>query len=117
VYNLSKEARRRPTPPTLPTEQPFLANHGSCHPQEENVNPKLLPRIGAALLSGAMVLAACAPNAAGGPGGPKQSIGDGEGAVAIVAWSGYIERGETDPAYDWVTDFEAETGCMVSVKV
>ncbi|CAG0977812.1 partial Bifunctional polyhydroxybutyrate synthase / ABC transporter periplasmic binding protein, partial [Anaerolineae bacterium] len=39
-----------------------------------------------------------------------------EGALSIVAWAGYIERGETDPAYDWVTSFEAETGCIVSVK-
>src|SRR5690606_21971239 len=43
-------------------------------------------------------------------------IGEGEGAVSIVAWAGYIERGETDPAFDWVTSFEEETGCMVSVK-
>jgi putative spermidine/putrescine transport system substrate-binding protein len=48
--------------------------------------------------------------------GPMQEIGEGEGEVAIVAWPGYIERGETDPAYDWVTDFEAETGCTVTVK-
>jgi putative spermidine/putrescine transport system substrate-binding protein len=43
-------------------------------------------------------------------------IGEGEGEVSIVAWAGYIERGELDPAYDWVTAFEAETGCMVTVK-
>lgn len=43
-------------------------------------------------------------------------IGPGEGAVDIIAWPGYIERGETDPAFDWVTDFEAATGCMVNVK-
>lgn len=41
----------------------------------------------------------------------------GEGAVNIVAWAGYIERGESDKAYDWVTGFEKETGCKVSVKV
>lgn len=46
----------------------------------------------------------------------KQSLGAGEGAVSIVAWAGYIERGETDKAYDWVTDFEKSTGCLVSVK-
>jgi putative spermidine/putrescine transport system substrate-binding protein len=45
-----------------------------------------------------------------------QSIGDGEGEVAIVAWPGYIERGESDPNYDWVTGFEKETGCKVTVK-
>lgn len=43
-------------------------------------------------------------------------VGAGEGAVNIIAWAGYIERGETDPAFDWVTSFEAETGCMVDVK-
>jgi putative spermidine/putrescine transport system substrate-binding protein len=41
----------------------------------------------------------------------------GEGQVSIVAWPGYIERGETDKAYDWVTGFEKETGCKVSVQV
>ncbi len=65
-------------------------------------------------------LSACAgaatPAATEAVGGPMQKIGAGEGAVSIVAWAGYIERGETDPAYDWVTDFEKETGCMVSVK-
>jgi putative spermidine/putrescine transport system substrate-binding protein len=49
-------------------------------------------------------------------GGPMQSIGEGEGALSIVAWAGYIERGETDPGFDWVTDYEAATGCAVSVK-
>ncbi len=48
---------------------------------------------------------------------PMTAVGEGEGALSIVAWAGYIERGETDPAYDWVTDFEAATGCMVSVQV
>jgi putative spermidine/putrescine transport system substrate-binding protein len=43
-------------------------------------------------------------------------IGEGEGAVDIVAWPGYIERGGTDPAYDWVTGFEEETGCKVNIK-
>src|SRR5258706_12691961 len=45
------------------------------------------------------------------------AVGKGEGEVDIVAWAGYIERGETDKAYDWVTDFEKETGCKVNVKV
>src|SRR5687767_1468896 len=46
----------------------------------------------------------------------KKEIGAGEGQVDIVAWPGYIERGETDKNYDWVTDFEAKTGCKVNVK-
>ena len=45
------------------------------------------------------------------------SVGKGEGEVAIVAWAGYIERGETDKNYDWVTGFEKQTGCKVTVKV
>ncbi|HQY44339.1 MAG TPA: extracellular solute-binding protein, partial [Paracoccaceae bacterium] len=44
------------------------------------------------------------------------AVGDGEGALNIVAWPGYIERGETDKAYDWVTKFEEATGCKVNVK-
>jgi putative spermidine/putrescine transport system substrate-binding protein len=46
---------------------------------------------------------------------PKQ-LGKLEGRVDIVAWPGYIERGETDKNYDWVTQFEKETGCKVNVK-
>ncbi|MGF6173989.1 ABC transporter substrate-binding protein [Ensifer sp. 4252] len=47
---------------------------------------------------------------------PLKELGKGEGELSIVAWSGYIERGETDKNYDWVTDFEKQTGCKVSVK-
>jgi len=43
-------------------------------------------------------------------------IGEGEGQVDIVAWPGYIERGETDPNFDWVTKFEEATGCKVNIK-
>ena len=44
------------------------------------------------------------------------TIGAGEGALNVIAWPGYLERGESDKAYDWVTGFEAETGCKVTVK-
>jgi len=76
-----------------------------------------------AFLSLLSILAVACGGAAGttvapaAEGGPMQSIGEGEGEVSIVAWAGYIERGETDPNFDWVTDFEEETGCRVSVKV
>jgi putative spermidine/putrescine transport system substrate-binding protein len=43
-------------------------------------------------------------------------LGTPEGSVNIVAWPGYIERGETDANFDWVTAFEKETGCAVNVK-
>jgi len=73
-----------------------------------------------------LLLAACVAPQAPAAGGESsaaapessmmQEIGEGEGEVAIVAWAGYIERGETDPNFDWVTEFEAETGCKVTVK-
>ncbi|KZM50766.1 ABC transporter substrate-binding protein [Labrenzia sp. OB1] len=43
-------------------------------------------------------------------------LGDPEGQVNIVAWPGYLERGETDPKFDWVTKFEEESGCKVQIK-
>ena len=43
-------------------------------------------------------------------------IGEAEGEVNIVAWPGYIERGETMKEFDWVTKYEEATGCMVKVK-
>ncbi|WP_407642422.1 ABC transporter substrate-binding protein [Arboricoccus pini] len=45
-----------------------------------------------------------------------RAAGAAEGQLDIVAWPGYIERGESDKAYDWVSDFEQQTGCKVSVK-
>lgn len=40
-----------------------------------------------------------------------------ERQLDIVAWADHVERGESDEAYDWVTQFEADTGCRVNVKV
>jgi len=60
----------------------------------------------ALLLSGVPLARADAPKA----------MGNGEGQVDILAWPGYIERGETDKNYDWVTGFEKETGCKVNAK-
>jgi putative spermidine/putrescine transport system substrate-binding protein len=43
-------------------------------------------------------------------------IGAPEGQLNIVAWPGYLERGETVKEFDWITGFEAATGCKVNVK-
>ena len=59
--------------------------------------------------------AATEPAAANQPAAPAASDAL-EGQVDIVAWPGYIERGETDKNYDWVTSFEKDTGCKVNVK-
>jgi len=51
------------------------------------------------------------------PGLPmKEDIGEFEGELTILAWPGYAEDGSNDPKVDWVTPFEEETGCEVSVK-
>jgi putative spermidine/putrescine transport system substrate-binding protein len=47
---------------------------------------------------------------------PPQQLGKPEGQLDIIAWPGYIERGDTDKRYDWVTPFEKATGCKVNVK-
>lgn len=47
---------------------------------------------------------------------PQTEIGTGEGAVSILAWPYYAEDGTQDPAYDWVSKFETDTGCQASVK-
>jgi putative spermidine/putrescine transport system substrate-binding protein len=71
----------------------------------------------------ALAIAGCAkkeqPAAVETPATPAAPAADAaalEGQVDIVAWPGYIERGETDKAYDWVTQFEQDTGCKVNVK-
>jgi len=52
-------------------------------------------------------------------GGSKlllQEVGAGEGRLDIIAWDGDIERGANDSRFDWVTEFEKQTGCVVNVK-
>ncbi len=85
---------------------------------------RLLTAVAAA---GLLVLAGCGDDGGGtaAPGGglkppniPKMSaLGAGEGQVNLVAWAGYVEDGSTDPAVNWVSDFEAATGCQVNVKL
>jgi putative spermidine/putrescine transport system substrate-binding protein len=71
-----------------------------------------------AALSAAMAVVVSACGAGGGAtkGAPLSAVGQGEGKVNIVAWAGYIERGETDKNFDWVTQFEKDSGCKVNVK-
>lgn len=66
----------------------------------------LLGAVTGALLASAGLQAAELPKA----------LGATEGQLDIVAWPGYIERGESDKAYDWVSGFEKDTGCKVNVK-
>jgi len=74
---------------------------------------KVLAVIGVVML---MLVGSTSPVARAQMKGMLQSIGAGEGAVSIIAWAGYIERGEADKNYDWVTGFEKASGCKVQVK-
>ena len=69
----------------------------------------------AVALLGVVTLGACGGGDDGGA--MLEELGEGEGAVNLVAWAGYVEDGSTDPNVDWVSDFEAETGCQVNVKI
>jgi putative spermidine/putrescine transport system substrate-binding protein len=68
-------------------------------------------RIPALISALGLIVTACGGSGAGASA--ISEIGDGEGELNLVIWAGYAERGETDPAYDWVTSFEDETGCVV----
>jgi putative spermidine/putrescine transport system substrate-binding protein len=61
----------------------------------------------------ALVAAACSNDDGGGGGGGEPQAYDanaeGEGALSLIAWPGYTED-------DWVTPFEQESGCDVTVK-
>lgn len=64
------------------------------------------------------VLTACGTSGAGTSSTEEAmtELGEMEGQVSILAWPGYVEDGSNDPEVDWVTPFEEETGCEVTVK-
>jgi putative spermidine/putrescine transport system substrate-binding protein len=84
-----------------------------------------------AVASSVVLLASACSSSSGGGGGSGASggatppamtayagpIGQGEGTLNVLAWPGYAEDGSNyGPKYDWVTPFEAQTGCQVNVK-
>ena len=62
------------------------------------------------------MVALCATTSILGNGFNTFASAANETELNIVAWPGYIERGESDKGYDWVTSFEKESGCKVNVK-
>ena len=66
-----------------------------------------------------LVAAACGGRQRRGRVGRAHSteLGEGEGALNIIAWAGYAEDGSTDPSVDWVNPFEDQTGCKTNVKI
>ncbi|MEZ5186233.1 MAG: ABC transporter substrate-binding protein [Candidatus Nanopelagicales bacterium] len=81
-------------------------------------------KMGAGLTVAGLALAGCSSDSGSSeasPAAPSASafagpVGEGEGKLSVLAWPGYAEDGSTDPAVDWVTPFEKQTGCQVDVK-
>jgi putative spermidine/putrescine transport system substrate-binding protein len=81
-------------------------------------------RVGFTMAACAVLVAACSSSqsGSGGEGAPPKidqpsAVGNGEGALNLIAWAGYAENGSNDKTVDWVTPFEKESGCKVNVKV
>jgi putative spermidine/putrescine transport system substrate-binding protein len=68
-------------------------------------------RIPALVVTLGLLAAACGTS---GSGDMLDELGEGEGELNLVIWVGYAEDGSSDPAFDWVTPFEEETGCEVT---
>jgi putative spermidine/putrescine transport system substrate-binding protein len=70
------------------------------------------------LLAGSALLVIACSGGGGASPAPSTitSVGDGEGKLSVLAWPGYVEDGTTSPDVDWVTPFEEETGCQVTVQ-
>jgi len=83
--------------------------------QHESLNIKHVALAAAIVLA----LSACGKKDEAAPATPTADAPAApvmEGALDIIAWPGYIERGESDKSYDWVTEFEKNSGCKVNVK-
>jgi len=70
----------------------------------------------------ALVVGACGGAGTSGTPAPSlpTSVGTGEGALNLIEWAGYVIGGHAEAVpkdgYDWVTQFEKDSGCIVSVK-
>ena len=102
-------ARRRPAaaePPDRPTDKGEHMRRGRI-------------TIVAVAAAAALVLAACGDDSGGGSSADtaRGSSARAKASSNLIAWAGYAEDGSTDPAVDWVTPFEEQTGCKTNVKI
>jgi putative spermidine/putrescine transport system substrate-binding protein len=91
---------------------------GACSSNGGSTAPSSTAATSAAPTSAASAPASGAPSASAAA--PTYTVGEGEGALNLIAWAGYVvggTGGEQVTGYDWVTPFETETGCKVTVKV
>lgn len=75
--------------------------------------------VGIAIGSIALLTLTACGTTSGEPAATEEAVtelGEAEGQVSILAWPAYVEDGTNDPAVDWVTPFEEETGCEVTSK-
>jgi putative spermidine/putrescine transport system substrate-binding protein len=88
---------------------------GAC----SNGGASTAPSTTAATSAAPTSAASGAPSASAAAASPV-TVGEGEGTLNLIAWAGYVvggTGGEQIAGYDWVTPFETETGCKVTVKV
>jgi putative spermidine/putrescine transport system substrate-binding protein len=75
---------------------------------------------GASPTPGAATSGTASQGASEPPAATQATLGPGEGELNLIAWAGYVvggTGGEQVEGYDWITPFEDETGCKVTVKV
>jgi putative spermidine/putrescine transport system substrate-binding protein len=80
--------------------------------------PRCLPASVVVLLC--LAIAACGRDGAHGKRDGKAGHADApalEGHLRLLALPGFAEHGQTDPAADWIGDFERRTGCQVELDV
>jgi len=64
-----------------------------------------------------LALAGCSAAGTNNTGGTMlDKLGKSEGTLTLLGWPGYAEDGSNDPAYDWVSQFEKDSGCQVTFK-
>ena len=84
-------------------------------------------KLGAAFACAVLALSGCGSDSGSsekkGAGGfiapdlkPLDKLGESEGEVSVLAWPGYVENGSNDKSVDWISDFETESGCDVTIK-
>jgi putative spermidine/putrescine transport system substrate-binding protein len=67
----------------------------------------------------AMVVGACSSTGGGSPAPSLPTeLGSTQGqTINVLSWPGYVEDGQTSPDVDWVTGFEASSGCTVNYQI
>jgi putative spermidine/putrescine transport system substrate-binding protein len=104
----------------------LLDTHATCE-RRFLMRPRTT-RVAAAVTALLLAVAGCSGSSenehkpAAKPAGPPklkavEALGAPEGEVHLLARAGYVENGSTSPKADWVSGFEQQTGCKVSVKV